>query len=107
MSGPDKLPDGTLIVSFEEAAEFLGKRAGNACPACGKSKWSIFTRVDRDDLPIGLGLVGVNLKDNGIMISGVPLLIATCDNCAYMRIHNLQIISKLVNDGKSGVDEIK
>lgn len=107
MTEKHKLHDGTPLASFEDATEFLSSRADKACPACGHAKWNLYISHDGTSFLTGLGLVGLNLKTSGILTSGLPVVIGTCEKCAFMRMHSLFTISKWAANGKPNFDDAK
>lgn len=87
-------------VSYEDAVQFLLKRAPNACPACGYEKWAVSAPNLNGDAHIAQGFAWVNEDNGNIYMKGTPLLTATCRKCAFMKVHNLKVIAKWVKDGK-------
>lgn len=100
MSASDNSHPPTPEVSFNDAVEFLTKRTPNSCPACGFNSWSVSAPVQNGSAHITAGLVWANESDGNIYMKGTPLVTATCEKCAYVRIHNLKFIAKWVADGK-------
>jgi hypothetical protein len=100
MSDSKKLPDGTPIASYDDAVEFLQKRAPLPCPACGTNDWTLFTWHEVNESTTAFGLVGLQLETGNIYAKASPLLLVTCKKCSYVRMHRFGDISKWAADGK-------
>ena len=87
-------------VTFQDAVEFLSKRAPNACPACGHNSWSVSAPRKAGERTVANGLAIVDASNGNIYMQGTPLVTATCKKCGYMRNHGLHVISQWVADGK-------
>lgn len=100
MSENNTLPDGTPIVSFEDAVEFLEKRATLPCSSCGHHEWSVFTSQEAKSSWGAMGIVGLQLNTGNILSKAIPVIVATCKKCAYLKLHNFTDISKWAAGGK-------
>gem|GEM_PF-2719485 len=103
MSDKKTILGGTPVVEFEDAVEFLQTRAPLPCPACGHGEWSVSaalkTTTDSGDR-LALGIVGVNIHTGVTRTQGVPLVLASCKKCAFIRMHGLTEISQWLEAGK-------
>lgn len=105
MSEEKNITGDNQLVSFEQAAEFFAKRAQNPCPACGNNSWTLnaSTKIGEDYVSLGFSLM--NQHDGNMYLKGIPLIVATCKKCGFVRPHNLKIISKWIADGKPEFSE--
>jgi hypothetical protein len=88
------------IVSFDDAVDFLSKRTDRPCPACGHYSWNVSagSEVEGDIVVASFALA--NQANGSIFFKGLPLVVATCKKCAFMRVHNLRSISRWIKEGK-------
>ena len=101
MSAENTILGGTPVVEFKDAVEFMSTRATKTCPACGHHKWSVAASTRAaSDIGYTMGLVGIELATGEILTHGIPLILATCKKCGYIRTHSLEFISKWIAAGK-------
>lgn len=100
MSDETTILGGTPMVDFEEASEFLRKRAPNPCPACGTNHWGIQGNVQTPHGPVTSGLAGIRISNGALLTQGLPVIMVTCHKCAFIRLHGLVEISKWIEAGR-------
>jgi hypothetical protein len=88
------------IVEFDEAAEFFAQRTTKGCPICGYTKWTLFSSSGTEDSRYSFGVPGVSLPSRNAMASAMPVILAICMKCAFVRMHSAVDIAKWVADGK-------
>ena len=100
MSSDQLLPVGTPAISFEDATDFFAQRKVGNCPACNHNQWAIFTSSNRHGGGTAAGFSAVELNDFSSVSGAVPVVMATCKRCSFIRIHSMLAISKWVGDGR-------
>jgi hypothetical protein len=88
------------IVEFDDAAAFFRQRAISGCPICAYTKWSLLPTDGEEGSRYSLGLPGVSLPARQTFQSAIPVIVATCKRCSFMRMHNASDIAKWVEDGR-------
>jgi len=98
----DVSPKELLINALDSVKQ---KTAGRHCPFCGHPKWLIETNPD--DTPFGQ-LVGATVPAPAYLVTdprdlpspAIPTLVLTCENCGFVRLHNLTHLLKGSSDGE-------
>ena len=99
MSEDYRILGGTPNVLFEDAVEFMQKRADIPCPACGHTKWDVTAAFDGNP-KLSWGLTAVNVTTFYPVSGGSPVVTVECRKCAFLRMHHLGSISKWIEAGK-------
>ena len=100
MSSDKNLPVGTPVISFDDASDYFAQRKVGNCPACGHNRWAIFTSSNKSGGGAAAGFAAVELTDFTSVSGAVPVVMATCKKCAFIRTHSMLAISKWVGDGR-------
>jgi hypothetical protein len=99
---------GTPIVRLNDAIDFFAQRTGQPCPACGHTKWGVIATspaTTNSEVEISLGILGMDIGTGKTSPAGLPLVVATCKKCAYLRMHGMVEISKWIAAGKPDFKE--
>lgn len=76
-----------------EALEYIGRKTQNvSCPFCGNKTW---VYAKRDDGQPRAALLTYTKTDDPVIIPAIPL---TCDNCGFVRNHDIAMISTKLDE---------
>ncbi len=83
-------------MGFEEAVKFLESvNAHVDCPICGNQSWAIRARLESAGLKAHYpGLLGATEDGEAYLAVGFPVLTVSCENCGFMRLHDLESIRR-------------
>lgn len=82
-----------LAVDSEKVAEALNKKKATAiCVSCGNNDWALLPQAAL-----------VTQWVNTIPAPGIPVSAAICNNCGFIRLHALNALGLLPQEGLEGV----
>lgn len=93
--GPLNLP----VASAADVIEFFKKRVTKNCPACDYNQWAITSPYELDS-SVSLGIPGMNATNGKSVSVGLPMAVAQCKRCSFIRLHGLGDITNWVLQGK-------
>lgn len=92
-------PDDLEGIPYGKVVDFfISKKLTTICPSCSTdAKWQVTATDNKTGSPRQRALVVSNPDGEIYMNSADGVVTVTCNNCAYVRLHSIEMLEEIMN----------